>query len=163
MSEESLYSGREQTLIKHFILQQYLKRFAHIIGFHWQTITYVDCFSGPWNVRSNELKDSSFAIALDELRAAKKTHLAKGKTLNLRCMFLEKDPTAYSRLKEFADGITDVQVETRNKELSQAIDDVLGFIRDGGRGSFPFIFDRPYWVDRLWTESHRPNFAIRTG
>jgi three-Cys-motif partner protein len=64
LSDSDLYAGREQTLVKHFILREYLQRFAIIVGHHCNTITYVDCFSGPWNVRSDDLSDSSFSIAL---------------------------------------------------------------------------------------------------
>ena len=64
MTKEELYDGREQTLVKHHILEKYLERFARIIGFTWDTITYVDCFSGPWNVQSDRFDDSSFSIAL---------------------------------------------------------------------------------------------------
>lgn len=59
MADPDLYAGREQTLVKHLILGKYLERFAHIIGSHWNSITYVDCFSGPWNVKSDNLSDSS--------------------------------------------------------------------------------------------------------
>ena len=55
MSQEDLYAGREQTLVKHFILKEYLERFAIIIGSRWQTITYVDCF-----LRSVECQVSKF-------------------------------------------------------------------------------------------------------
>lgn len=143
MDEAYLYEGREQTLVKHLILRKYLERFAHIIGFgHWNSITYVDCFSGPWNVRSDELKDSSFSIALEELRRARETHSIRGKTLNLRCFFLEKDPSAYARLKTFTDQITDVEVEAKNDELESSIDAILRFVRRGG-STFPFIFIDP--------------------
>ncbi len=47
MPDLTLYKGREQTYVKHYILEEYLGRFAHIIGWYWQTIAYVDCFSGP--------------------------------------------------------------------------------------------------------------------
>ncbi len=67
-TDEELYAGREQTLVKHFIFGKYLQRFAHIVGFKWSSITYVDGFSGPWNARSTEYRDSSFSIALEELR-----------------------------------------------------------------------------------------------
>lgn len=70
MSEGDLYAGREQTLVKHYILEHYLERFAHIVGSAWDAITYVDCFSGPWNARSERLEDSSFALALRQLKAA---------------------------------------------------------------------------------------------
>ena len=88
MSEADLYAGREQTLVKHLILGKYLERFAIIIGFSWSSITYVDCFSGPWKSRSEELKDTSFSIALAELRKARETHRASGSDLRLRCFFL---------------------------------------------------------------------------
>src|SRR5262245_32804979 len=114
MSEADLYQGRGQTLIKHLILRKYLERFAHIIGSRWDSITYVDCFSGPWNVRSDQLKDSSFSIALEELRKAKETYRLKGKSIKLRCFFLEKDPVAYAQLKGFAEQIHNAEVETKN-------------------------------------------------
>ncbi len=143
MNESDLYVEREQTLVKHFILQKYLERFAHIVGTFADTITYVDCFSGPWNVRSQELKDSSFAIALSELRTARQTLSARGRSLKLRCFFLEKDRQAYAQLKEFADQASDAEIATRNCGLEGAIDDIVKFVRAGGRGSFPFVFIDP--------------------
>lgn len=141
--EPNLYIGREQTLVKHLILQKYLERFAHIIGSHWSTLTYVDCFSGPWNVRSNDLKDSSFSIALNELRKARDTHAAKNKILLLRCLFLEKDPEAFARLDKFAGNVTDAEVLPLNLELEEAVADIAKFLRSGGPSSFPFIFIDP--------------------
>jgi three-Cys-motif partner protein len=141
--EPNLYIGREQTLVKHLILKKYLERFAHIIGSHWSTITYVDCFSGPWNVRSNELKDSSFSIALNELRKARETHAANNKTVLLRCLFLEKDPEAFNRLKEFADVVSDAEVLPLNLELEEAVTEIVAFLKKGGTNSFPFVFIDP--------------------
>jgi three-Cys-motif partner protein len=144
MSEEELYVGREQTLVKHFILRKYLERFAHIVGTFATSITYVDCFSGPWNVRSEDLTDSSFVIALNELRKAKQTLAEKeGRHLKLRCFFLEKQPTPYARLEYFARQVQDAEVETRNEELEKSIPEVLRFVRKGGRWTFPFIFIDP--------------------
>ena len=143
MQESDLYIGREQTLVKHFILRKYLERFAHIVGSYKDVITYVDCFSGPWNVKSEDLKDSSFCIALDELRKARETQRARGRNLRLRCFFLEKNPQAYSKLKEFADRVEDVQIETRNSELEDVVEDIISFIKEGGFHSFPFIFIDP--------------------
>ncbi|HJT78372.1 MAG TPA: three-Cys-motif partner protein TcmP, partial [Gemmataceae bacterium] len=139
MSEQELYSGREQTQIKHFILRKYLERFAHIIGSRWNTITYVDCFSGPWKAQAEGFEDTSFAIALEELRKARKTYEERGKSIQLRALFLERDPASYAKLREFADGVKDVTVETRNSELAGAVGDVLDFVKRGGRSSFPFF------------------------
>ncbi|MBO0858960.1 MAG: three-Cys-motif partner protein TcmP [Chloracidobacterium sp.] len=143
LSQRELYVGREQSLIKHRILQKYLQRFAMIIGFKWDTITYVDCFSGPWNVFSDDLADSSFSIALNELLTAQANHGKRGKSIKLRCLFLEKDRQAYAKLKEFAANAQNALVETRNCELADAIADVVAFIRKGGSHSFPFIFIDP--------------------
>ncbi len=143
MSEAKLDFEREQTLVKHFVLQKYLERFAHIVGTFADAITYVDCFSGPWNVRSEELRDSSFSIALSELRKARQTVAAQRRALKLRCFFLEKEYAPYSKLKAFADQITDSEVETRNCDLEAAIDDIVAFAQKGGNRSFPFVFIDP--------------------
>jgi three-Cys-motif partner protein len=138
LSQSDLYSGREQTRVKHLILQKYLQRFAHIIGFKWDSITYVDCFAGPWNVRSEDLQDSSFSIALEELRNARQTH----QNLNLRCFFLEKEAKPFAKLKKFADKITDAQIVIKNAALEESIPAIVEFVRQEA-GSFPFIFIDP--------------------
>jgi three-Cys-motif partner protein len=143
MSEPELYRGREQSLVKHFILRKYLERFAHIVGTFADSITYVDCFSGPWSVRSEDLKDSSFSIALGELRKARETLAKTGKTLKIRCMFLEKEVKPYARLQEFARQIKDAEIMTENNELGGSIDAILRFVKKGGRGTFPFFFIDP--------------------
>ena len=138
MSEPDLYEGREQTLVKHLILGKYLEQFAIIIGSRWKSITYVDCFSGPWNVRSDELRDSSFSIALEELRKAKETHRQKGKDLNLRCFFLEKDSGAYAKLKHFADQVHDAEVQTKNADLESSVGTITSFHTARRPGYLPF-------------------------
>jgi three-Cys-motif partner protein len=144
LSDTDLYTGREQTLVKHFILRQYLERFAIIVGTHRDTLTYVDCFSGPWNVQSEDFKDSSFSIALEQLRKARRVHQDRtGRTLRLRCLFLEKSRSAFTKLKQFTDKITDVEIEPQNKKLEHAIPLILEFVRKGGSRSFPFIFIDP--------------------
>jgi three-Cys-motif partner protein len=143
LSSGDLYTGREQTFVKHFILRNYLERFAIIVGSNWTTLTYVDCFSGPWKVKSEHFEDSSFAIALEQLRKAREVHRERGRTLSLRCFFLEKTPSAYQRLKVFTDTIDDVKIETKNKKLENAIQDILKFVHEGGYKSFPFIFIDP--------------------
>ena len=144
MSNGDLYARREQTLVKHIILKYYLERFAIIVGSHWDALTYVDCFSGPWKVKSERFEDSSFAIALEQLRKARDLHKKQtGKTLKLRCFFLEKTPSAYAKLKQFAGKQDDVIIETKNKKLEDAVQDILNFAQDGGPKSFPFIFIDP--------------------
>ncbi len=138
MSDADLYTGREQTLVKHYILRQYLERFAIIVGTGRDTLTYVDCFSGPWNVQSDDFKDSSFSIALEQLRKARRVHQEKkGRSLRLRCLFLEKSRAAFAKLKRFTDKIADVEIEPQNKKLEDAIPLILEFVKKGGSRSFP--------------------------
>jgi three-Cys-motif partner protein len=143
MSDQELYVGREQTLVKHFILQKYLERFAHIVGAHWDALTYVDCFSGPWNARSDKFEDSSFGIALQELRQARETYDQRGRKLRLRCFFLEKDRNAYEKLGRFAKGVQDAEIKTWNAALEDSVKDIVEFVRAGGPRSFPFVFIDP--------------------
>lgn len=158
-----LYVGREQTLVKHFLLDKYLERFAHIIGSYWHTITYVDCFSGPWNVRSDKLQDSSFYIAVNQLRRAKVTLAARGKELNVRCMFLEKDKRAYAKLEKFANDTPDAAIETRNASLEESIPDILEFVEQGGTASFPFVFIDPTGWTGFPIDVIKPLLNLRPG
>lgn len=143
MTNDALYERREQTAVKHDILQHYLERFAHIVGFKWDSITYVDGFAGPWNARSTEFKDSSFAIALTELRRAQATHSERGKRLRLRCLFLEEDREAHRQLQRFAEGIKDAEVKVLNASFEQSVTSIIEFVHAGGPGTFPFLFIDP--------------------
>lgn len=164
MSNGDLYARREQTLVKHIILKHYLERFAIIVGSHWDTLTYVDCFSGPWKVKSEKFEDSSFAIALEQLRKARDIHKKlTGKTLKLRCFFLEKNPSAYTKLKQFADQADDAEIETKNKKLENAIQDILDFAQDGGPKSFPFIFIDPKGWSGFALETITPLLKLNPG
>lgn len=164
MSNGDLYTGREQTFVKHFILRNYLERFAIIVGSRWNTLTYIDCFSGPWKTRSGKFEDSSFAIALEQLRKAREIHKERtGRTLELRCFFLEKTPSAYTKLKHFADQIDDVVIETKNKKLENAIQDILKFVQDGGPTSFSFIFIDPKGWSGFAMETIAPLLRLKPG
>ncbi len=140
MSDEgSTYDGREQTLVKHRVLERYLQRFAFIIGSWSESITYVDCYSGPWAERTSDFDDTSFGIAIRKLREARRE---LGKPIRLRCYFIEKDPTAYAKLSAYAEGIEDIEIETRNANFEDCIDDILHFVR-ADRKTFPFFLIDP--------------------
>lgn len=165
MNSKDLYERREQTLVKHFILQKYLERFAFIVGSYWDVLTYVDCFSGPWNARSDKFEDSSFSIALQELRKAKAAlaNSAKSRNLKLRCYFLEKNPSAYAKLEEFAKCVTDAAIETRNGTLENSVPEICGFIQQGGKRSFPFIFIDPTGWTGFGMQNIAPLLRLKPG
>jgi three-Cys-motif partner protein len=161
--DRDIYAGREQTLVKHVILREYLQRFARIVGTHWDVLTYVDCFAGPWNVRSDDLSDSSFAIALDELRKARETLRANGKNVALRCFFLEKDRDAYERLKAYAASVTDAEVVAHNSTLEDSVGTIVDFVQRGLRRSFPFIFIDPTGWTGFELDTIRPLLRLKPG
>lgn len=163
MSDADLYTGREQTRVKHFILRNYLERFAIIVGHHWDPITYVDCFSGPWNVQSDRFEDSSFAIALDQLRKARVVHQKHGRDLKLRCFFLEKKKSAFLKLKRFTETIADAEIEPHNGALEDSIPLIVDFVRKGGRRSFPFIFVDPTGWTGFGMGTIAPLLRLRPG
>lgn len=65
MKSVDYYKGREQTYLKHYVLEQYLDRVTFHIGYAQSEFVYVDCFSGPWRTESDDLADTSIRIALD--------------------------------------------------------------------------------------------------
>jgi three-Cys-motif partner protein len=164
MSNGEFYAGREQTLVKHFILQKYLERFAYIVGSSRDVLTYVDCFSGPWNARSDRFEDSSFAIALKELRNARDALVKKGRrNVKLRCFFLEKNRAAYIKLKEFADGVKDASIKTHNAALEDSISEIVDFVNRGGTRAFPFIFIDPTGWTGFEMETIAPLLQLNPG
>lgn len=163
MIDGSLYEEREQTYVKHYILSEYLALFAQIIGGGWNKVNYVDCFAGPWESRSPDLLDTSFAIALQEFRNAREQLASRGKTVSFRCFFLESDLHAFRRLKLFADGISDIEIKPLNKELEGAIDDIIKFIQDGGAGAFNFFFIDPTGWSGFAMEKIRPLLQVTPG
>jgi three-Cys-motif partner protein len=164
LSSGDLYTGREQTLVKHTILRNYLERFAVIVGFYWDTLTYVDCFSGPWNSQSENFEDSSFAIAIEQLRKAREFHQRRrGRALKLRCVFLEKKRSAYNKLKQFTDSINDIEILSKNKSLEDAIEDILNFVGQGSSRSFPFIFIDPTGWTGFEMDTIAPLLRLKPG
>src|SRR5205807_168145 len=69
------------------------------IGYTHPEFVYVDCFSGPWKAADEELADTSIRIALDKLNYVRRALADKGRTPDIRAIFIEKDPTAFDTLQ----------------------------------------------------------------
>src|SRR3982751_1211398 len=99
------YHGREQSYLKHLVLREYLSQWAHKLGSTARRgiarLWYVDTFAGPWKQRHPELRDTSFAIGLEELEAAARTWRDRGLAVELSAVFIEKDKNAYAELQDF--------------------------------------------------------------
>lgn len=142
--DSDLYFEREQTRIKHLVLEKYLERFARIVGQWADGILYIDGFSGPWNTVSDDFKDSSFSIALRELRAARDTvRTVFHRDLRIQCVFLEKDRKAFERLNSYAAQQTDAEITTLNVPFEEAITELARIAERGKKSHFPFILIDP--------------------
>ena len=64
MLERKFYRGREQTFVKHFVLEHHLEKLAYKVGWNGRGINYVDGFAGPW--RHEKPRRSANAIGGDE-------------------------------------------------------------------------------------------------
>jgi three-Cys-motif partner protein len=141
--DEQSYLGREQTLVKHIILQRYLLRLAVIVGTWAEAITYIDCFSGPWESKTDDYSDTSFGIAIQELKKAQAELAKQGKQPRLRCFFLEKDKKPYAELNAFCNNVTGIHAEARNNVLEKVVPEIREFHRQGGQKNFAFTFFDP--------------------
>lgn len=139
-----LYRDREQSYVKHVILRTYLERFAHIIGSWADSITYVDCFSGPWKTKSEEFRDTSFGIAIDELRKARQ-HIVEsmGKQVALRCFFVESDKKSFECLDAFRKGNSDIEIRLAHSKFETALPQIQSFIQEPRGKKFAFILVDP--------------------
>ena len=142
--DDALYFRREQSQIKHVVLENYLERFAIIVGKWSDGILYVDGFSGPWNSVSSDFRDSSFAVALNQLRSARDAvKRSFGRELRIKCIFLERDPEAYAQLDAYSRQQVDADIITLNRDFEAAVPDIVRIIQSHQPGFFPFILIDP--------------------
>ena len=97
-----LYYDREQTGAKHDILKRYLYPFSYKILRSWESIDFIDGFSGPWeNIDTKNLSDTSIGVSLQTLSNVAQELGHSPNSRKIRCIFNEKDPKAYARLDDF--------------------------------------------------------------
>lgn len=147
----SPYEDREQTQVKHQILQRYLAAFVPIVGNWASDIAYIDCFAGPWQSVDPALNDTSFARAIAELRSTRKILADRGRTPTMRCLLIEKETKPFQQLKKFCDETKDVEVTPKNWDFTTHVADVVKFAKERGK-SFPFIFIDPTGWEQLAVE-----------
>lgn len=138
------YHGREQSYLKHLVLEKYLDQWAHKLGstarYDTTRLWYVDTFAGPWNQRTSELRDTSFAIGLNALESAARTWRERGLTLEICALFVEKDESAYAELERYLSARqSDVKTKALRGEFGEHCDEISKML-----GSDPaFIFVDP--------------------
>lgn len=140
MREPEFYRGREQTYLKHFFLERYLERVAYNILSFKDKFVYIDGFSGPWRSKDENYGDTSFAIALNKLRAIREVLYNKtGQRKTIRCVFNDKDPTAHKHLLRFVSDIRDIEVHAVCRDFESLVPEIVSY----ARGSFSLTFVDP--------------------
>jgi three-Cys-motif partner protein len=137
LKDVSYYLNREQTYLKHFFLEKYLERVAYVIGWSHPGFVYVDGFSGPWRSTDERFEDTSFIIAIQQLRKVRDGLAAAGKSPNIRCLFVEKDADSFASLKAATDSVTDLKIRVLHGDFEELINEVLQFV--GSDFSLVFI------------------------
>jgi len=137
-----LYRGREQAYVKHTILKTYLQRLIMIIGRTELEINYVDCFAGPWSEESDDLRDTSIGISLELMEeSAISLKSTFGRNVRFRALYIEKDPKAFQKLKQFLQ-LKNFQSVTAECLEGDYVDYIPDIVQWAG-GAFTFFFVDP--------------------
>lgn len=133
------YAGREQSRVKHIFLKKYLEKVAYHILYpdYGKEFVYVDGFSGPWKSSSQSYDDTSFAIAVNKLRSIREVLASQNKYRKIRCLFIEKNNSAFAELNEYCANVSGIKVEAMHGRFEDLIPDIVDFI--GGAFALTFI------------------------
>jgi three-Cys-motif partner protein len=156
------YEDREQTAVKHQVLTRYLSAFVPIVGNWASNIDYIDCLAGPWKSADPSLKDTSFARAIEILRSTRGILDDRGKTPSMRCLLIEKDSDAFDKLKQYCDGISDIDVSVYNWDFTAHTAEIVRFARERTK-SFPFIFIDPTGWELVQMDLIAPILSLNPG
>lgn len=98
------YHGREQTWLKHLVLKEYLSKWGYKLGSvgrkRHTRLWYVDCFAGPWETQTDDVRDSSVSIGLRVLSEVVAEWSAKGAAVSAEAIFVEANLKSYRALSE---------------------------------------------------------------
>jgi three-Cys-motif partner protein len=122
------YAGREQSYVKHVLLESYLERLVHKIASRYDHIAYVDGFAGPWLSANEKFEDTSFGIALNALRSAKATWKQYGRDVRMSAFLIERDKTAHGRLVRVRARYPDLTIKTFFADFLSIVPTILGEI-----------------------------------
>jgi three-Cys-motif partner protein len=155
------YLGREQAYIKHKLLEGYIEKLFMIKGQYERTISYVDCFAGPWEEGSSDFEATSVGKSLGIINKCKEALARHSKDVHFRALFIEKNGESYNKLKSFVERSQWSSIET--KVLRGDFYDLRGEIRKWcDDDSFAFFFVDPWgWKKVVEPETlspllHRP-------
>jgi three-Cys-motif partner protein len=157
-----LYADREQTEVKHKILERYLSAFAPIVGDWAEDIAYIDCLAGPWKSAGENLEDTSFSKAIKVLRNSKAALAARGKNPSFRCLLIDNNPEAFKELLRLADNVKDIAITPKDWDFAAHVNDIVAYVRER-RKSFPFFFIDPTGWELVTIDLIKSILRVRPG
>lgn len=152
------YEGREQAFVKHSFLDRYLGRLFNKIASSRDAVAYVDGFAGPWKSASERFEDTSFGIALNQLRGAKGQ---ARRPLRAIAHLVERDEEAFAELQTVVERFPDLEVIPHRGDFHDALPAILDAVP---REAFMFsLLDPKGWsidLARIARLLSRPNSEV---
>ena len=154
------YKGREQTYVKHFFLDRYLERVAHVTLARpntWDEFVYIDAYSGPWRAQGESSEDTSVHIALTKLAAVRSNLARIGRRVRTKALFVERDPRAFSELRHLLSQFPDDAAHSIHGDFKDYGQQAARFV-GGSAFSLTFIDPTGWNVD---LQAMRPVLRLR--
>jgi three-Cys-motif partner protein len=150
------YEGREQSYIKHVLLERYIEALVFKTASTYDNFVYVDGFAGPWQSANETFDDTSFGIALNALQRAKDTWKQKtGRDVKMTAILVEKDAKAFAKLKTLKAKYPGVETKPHHADFRNVVPDIM---RDIPAEAFAyFLIDPKGW--RIPLEKLKPMLA----
>src|SRR5690606_25629594 len=152
---DELYAGREQSLAKHWILREYLKKLAFKVAQSPRfrgtpprplSLNYVDAFAGPWSSSTSDLRDTSPSIAIESLLSVKGTLARQGFAINVRGFFVSQTAEGVEQLRSLSGRWREAEICIARGTFASQLDAAARFARHGIN---PFAF---WFIDPTgWT------------
>ncbi|KVO81641.1 hypothetical protein WJ79_03145 [Burkholderia ubonensis] len=154
------YQGREQALIKHHLLREYLEKLMLIMGMGSRQkevvdLCYVDCFAGPWGDDTEAMESTSIAISLQTLDACRKRLEQLNVPVRVRALYIESSRRAFARLSTYLASSTPSGIEAAcmKGDFVALRADMLRWV---GPGAFAFFFIDPKGWSQVSVSILRP-------
>src|SRR4028118_188188 len=139
--DRNWYAGREQAFVKHTFLDSYLGRLFNKVASSRDSIVYIDGFAGPWKSATDRFDDTSFGLALNQLRGAKRQ---AGRQIRAIAHLVERDEVAFAELSKVVDRYPDIEIVPHRGDFHDALPHIL---KDIPRDAFTFsLIDPKGWL-----------------
>jgi len=142
---DELYQGREQSRVKHYLLETYLTdlffKVAQSRKGSMTAINFIDGFSGPWKTQDEtNYVDTSFRLAIATFRKVRDNLLELNKErFIVRFIFCEKRKARHQELLKAVADDKDVEIHCIHGEFEDNLGEISGLCKN----DFTFTFIDP--------------------